>query len=385
MAEYKCLASQFEDLQKKINRIGKKLNANNLKWRFEKISEQVEEIQIMDCTNPNNISTSQFHPKYHKINVATVIYQFEMETLKLGNYIVIAVLDHTPDGDQNLVYTLTEGVTIPEHYRTAKGICEHCNINRQRNKTVILQDMTTNELKQVGTSCIKEYTGIDAEQVIRGMESISIVITDAQEMREFGNEDMHLHTIDYLANCIHLINQKGYKKEIKIVAFDTKMEPFQSDYKKAEIIIEYFKNHEEFSFISEEFLHNTQILLNQRYINKPNGFVAYAPLTYEKLIQKDKQIESNQTKSNHQGNINEKLNLTLTHTKINQFEGVYGTTYIHTFEDVKGNVYIWKTGSWSVKPEQVGKSYSIKGTVKAHTEWNGLKQTELTRCKLETV
>ena len=55
-------------------------------------------------------------------------------------------------------------------------------------------------------------------------------------------------------------------------------------------------------------------------------------------------------------------------------------------KDAAGNVYTWKTannigyedaeGVWQ-KPEE----FTIKGTVKEHSEYRGEKQTVLTRCK----
>lgn len=44
--------------------------------------------------------------------------------------------------------------------------------------------------------------------------------------------------------------------------------------------------------------------------------------------------------------------------------------------DAAGNVYIWKTG------KHIDGAQNVAGTVKGHTVYNGVKQTELTRCKV---
>lgn len=70
----------------------------------------------------------------------------------------------------------------------------------------------------------------------------------------------------------------------------------------------------------------------------------------------------------------------------------YGTTkYIYTMQDADGNVYVWKTtcdlSFYDEKSEvgfdwiRKGDTLRITGKVKAHEEYNGTKQTELTRCK----
>lgn len=61
----------------------------------------------------------------------------------------------------------------------------------------------------------------------------------------------------------------------------------------------------------------------------------------------------------------------------------YGEThYIYMFNH-EGNILIWNTTSWQDLEE--GKEYMIKGTVKEQTVYNGVKQTVLTRCKIQEV
>lgn len=51
-----------------------------------------------------------------------------------------------------------------------------------------------------------------------------------------------------------------------------------------------------------------------------------------------------------------------------------------TFEDAQGHQFLWKTGSYIEAQE--GDKVTLKGTIKAHSEYKGIKQTELTRCKV---
>lgn len=54
--------------------------------------------------------------------------------------------------------------------------------------------------------------------------------------------------------------------------------------------------------------------------------------------------------------------------------------HIHTFTDDAGHTFCWKTGNF---PEmEVGQEVHLKGTVKNLTEYKGIKQTNLTRCKV---
>ena len=53
---------------------------------------------------------------------------------------------------------------VPERYRTAERNCEHCNIRRDRNDTFLVYNEDEDEFRQVGRTCLKNYTqGLDAE------------------------------------------------------------------------------------------------------------------------------------------------------------------------------------------------------------------------------
>jgi len=69
---------------------------------------------------------------------------------------------------------------------------------------------------------------------------------------------------------------------------------------------------------------------------------------------------------------------------INSFRG-YGedTVYIYSFVDSKGNVLVWKTTK-GLSIED-GDKVIITGTIKEHSEYKGVKQTVLQRCKITLV
>lgn len=80
------------------------------------------------------------------------------------------------------------------------------------------------------------------------------------------------------------------------------------------------------------------------------------------------------------GNIKDKVNLNVKLTRRGDYDTQFGTTMVYTFEDAEGHQLIWKTVNWL--EQKVGDSLTIKGTIKAHSEYKGIKQTELTRCKV---
>ena len=83
--------------------------------------------------------------------------------------------------------------------------------------------------------------------------------------------------------------------------------------------------------------------------------------------------------SEHIGQIGDKVDMEVTHIRTGYYDTQFGTTWVHNFKDAAGNILIWKTSACSGFEKD---TLRIKGTIKAHDEYNGIKQTVLTRCKI---
>lgn len=90
------------------------------------------------------------------------------------------------------------------------------------------------------------------------------------------------------------------------------------------------------------------------------------------------------TASEYVGNIGDKITATVTlvgiHTYTTHFTYYGETNYIYKFADENGNTIVWKTSSFQNLND--GEKYTVKGTIKEHSEYKGDKQTTLTRCKI---
>lgn len=99
--------------------------------------------------------------------------------------------------------------------------------------------------------------------------------------------------------------------------------------------------------------------------------------------------------SHYVGEVGEKVDIRARYIKtawfeVQSFRG-YGTEtmYVHTFK-IGNDTIIWKTtaslGKWNDKDEwesfEEGSQVHIKGTIKEHKEYDGEKQTVLTRCRV---
>ena len=103
---------------------------------------------------------------------------------------------------------------------------------------------------------------------------------------------------------------------------------------------------------------------------------------YTKYLEKkalEEQRNTDKAKSQYIGNVGDRIRITVANAEtVTSWETMWGTTWLEKIKDESGNVYIWKTSACTdIKP---GKT--LTGTVKDHSEFNGEKQTVLTRCKV---
>lgn len=82
--------------------------------------------------------------------------------------------------------------------------------------------------------------------------------------------------------------------------------------------------------------------------------------------------------SEYVGEVGERLvDIPVEMTGMNSFEGMYGLTYCYTFKKEE-NILVWFTQK--LLTYCIGDRLILRGTVKNHTTYQGVRQTQLTRC-----
>ena len=102
------------------------------------------------------------------------------------------------------------------------------------------------------------------------------------------------------------------------------------------------------------------------------------------IQQANDDLRASESKSTYVGKIGDKIEVKARLTRCHSYDSTFNhhtvTTFINIFTDEAGNVYVWKSTAYfdAGLDDQV----ILKGTVKDHSEYNGIKQTILTRCKV---
>ncbi len=100
----------------------------------------------------------------------------------------------------------------------------------------------------------------------------------------------------------------------------------------------------------------------------------------ERIIAENKKNTAMDDASEHVGDIKERIDFEGIILGVYGAEGYYGHTDIVRIRDLQGNVFTWFASDYTRLDRD--QRVSVRGTVKKHDEYKGVKQTVLTRCKI---
>lgn len=333
---------------------------------------------------------------------------------KIKGFEVIAVLEHPVsdnDNRENLVYLIGNNNVSKsdiEILQRLKSNCSHCHTKRIRKKTVILYSETQDKLIQVGLSCLNNYLGVDISGKLDRMSDIERLLSDELDKLDIMNGSQPWSGINKNLNV-------GNISAIMVMAYEKYKESMLNTKEVVEKLPEYTKLYNSLStqermtylekgnnivnrFASLEsveggFELNLRALCRNYFIRRNNvRMAAWIPAIYNKITTKaakDKKYaeewEKKSSESEYYGNEGDKLGeikvtcerlLTTKEVYVNE----YNTAVSYVYSLKRGNNwFIWSTGNVL----KDGVEYTLKGgRINKHQEYNGLKQTVISRCKI---
>lgn len=311
------------------------------------------------------------------------------------------------------------GFIVPSKYFTVNPCtCDYCKTNRKRNKTYLVVNRETGEWKQLGKECLKLFvTGIDVD-AIATFESFIKEAEDAANPRDefFYNkrfrfvkvadalalacavyrERGYLATRDVAGNSNDLCNknivqrklaqQYGYDSDFLNISNSARSEIDEITVKTdtaiakedTEVAVEMVKR-----FPDEPYYNNLKVIVENEYIplNKLGLLVSIPKAIdrYEDEKKKQEEKERLAAESDYLGSVGEKISVNfVSGREVACCETQFGLLHIYEFKDANGDVVVWKSSSSKNIPE----SGVVTGTVKAHKEYDGVKQTVILRAKI---
>lgn len=308
--------------------------------------------------------------------------------------------------------------------------CDECHKVIGRNKYIVFSKLgkpveSREDLVVLGTSCAKNYFPFDVVNYIGNVENFyEELFEDCDSSYGYrGRPDSHINLkrlfyyVGSVTDDFKVYEKDGVTKtHVELLIKGKKdegtvyVEPKTNWEDMEQWLISAYGNWDNLCGEFEINVHSTMfepqtesnpdIKLRDEIDLKYLGIACYAFVGAKKAHDKElerlarEKMYKDSIKDEWFGNVGDKFEKELMFERIIGFEGYYGYTYFVFFRDEEGRVYKWSTGKGTYQcwhktsgrdaylEYEVGKKYLIKGSVKEHDEYKGVKQTVITRCKV---
>jgi hypothetical protein len=347
------------------------------------------------------------------------IVEVEGEAPKLKGWRFRGTIVHAGEAGNILKTVLgdDEGA-VPERYRNAPPQCEYCHLARKRTDTFLVQH-DNGEWKQVGRDHLADFLGHQSpEQIAAYAEALANLEFDMDaEEREWGGYrgEPVVNTHKFLAVVANVIEKDGWtsKKRAeeygKIPTVETARrvmfgttdaktaredrerygDPTDEHKAKADVALTWARDLTDEDLKDNDYLWNLHVVTATDYApERGTGILAsvFAAKDFADGKRAQRQTREDEKKlSEYQGEIKKRQvfkNLKLVF--VTSYETQYGTNQISKLVDDDGNVFVW-FGTGFDSSVEIGDTVDIKATPKAHEEYEGTKQTIITRAAVEAL
>jgi len=378
----------------------------------EPTARHVEDVEVMVSREVWDLEW-----KIKKVPVLKSRFEITFPEVKIAGWEIVGTIDAEP-----VVTNAKPGwAGSLKPYRDHPTRCEHCNHNRSRKMTVVLQN-ETGELIQVGRSCLKDFTGHEV-----GIFNFGIACNSLEQ--NFGPRGEPLANTEYLLMLgLALIRRVGWTSRTMLrnsgdphgmstsdwawdasqIRGGTEAEKFAeklglnifeeigTEREEAKKIIEFIADSKE---ENDYFLNLRSLCAESHTRGKHTGTVVSAAFVYHRHLAKlEAAKRAGKSTSSHFAKVGDKFGRKLSKkdkdagaTAYPASEGTisfmhtrdtdWGVTTLIKWVDDNGNEFGWWSSSESRL--KIGQRISVIGTVKKLDEYKGTKSTMLSRCKVE--
>jgi len=385
--QYRIPDSNWEKLNEKLDKLNKKAE------KLETTPIVLRELSVEDETDEKGIVW-----RYHNVEVSG-------KAPKLKGWSFVAVLVHTPEG--NIIQKVPGELDVPEKYRASPPTCDYCKKDWIRRRDTYLVRSDAGEYKQVGSNCLSDFLGHPDPHGITMLAQDMIAFQRDLEDAEhsFGiREPAHIDLEHYLAMTEAVIEDRGWVSrkqayesgeqqstaDVAIIQIvdpsraRKQIVPTDKHFELAKKAVKYARTELP---ADNDYRQNLKVLTasDSFPIKAGAGTIASLIPYYKKEMEyqeRKKKTQAQFSASKYVGDSGERLyDLYVTVISVSPIPGYgMGTTNVHRMLDNEGNLYVWFATTQALES---GEDYVIAGTVKAHKEFQGIKETILTRVRVE--
>ena len=268
--------------------------------------------------------------------------------------------------------------------------CDHCHTVRERNKYFFFRE--NGKIQKIGSTCVHEWFGFDMDAIFSSYQNFVTLAKNLDPEEEEFREAMKscnytpiplaIYSVANVTNNFTAFWDKGSTaRRAHDWATSKKQSAFTLNIESVKKAIESMwninaKNDFEFNIISALFENGE---LKEEISNAHFGVASWA--IWKAMFAKLEANKSEGKASEYIGKVGDKVVLNGTMKLLSSFDTFYGYAYLYQIETEQG-IAKWFAANECPGISEEGKLVTIKGTVKEHKEYKGVKETIVTRCKL---
>lgn len=400
--------SKIEKLQKRASRKG--LNTSPFTVQVgEEFTKQVYRDVIVEdpYTGGHMVVTSMFPTKV-AFRQVTITGGQEAFCLP-GGWVFLGVGEPLANehGDLVMLGKSVPGREIPLSYLQNPSLnCEHCRMQRNRKKFIFVRN-AEGQTMQVGTDCAADFLGHETVANLLEQAQFLEAINTLDEGFEgdsfrFGKRD-GWDILKVVTVALAVIRAFGWisrakAEELNIASTaDLTREALEgrlrtkgveirpSDAEEAARVLEWAST----LVPTNSYTSNAKALATVGFGRYQDfGLIVSLPASYQRELEKAQKAVEEPKARNFFGEIGKRykgLQVSLVR-RPSYIEGMYGVTTLYKFEDSEGHLFSWfASGSDPAcldKGQVLPLAVEMDATVKAHSEYQGQKETQVTRAKV---
>lgn len=359
-----------------------------------------------------------------KVFVRVVLLTVSGTAPAIAGYKFLGTITPGPGGNGNLFSGIPGQEKVPEGLVNGPLTCDHCKTARIRKNTFLLQSETDGAFLKVGRNCLKDFLGgTDPEMVAATAEYLISLEADLSEAEYLGADFFTVSTSlwdieSFLGLVIDELRTSEYmsrnvaKAKYGVSTADVVLDrlsppkgsglkaevPSQEDIERARELLQWVCSLQDDS----DYARNLRLLAEGRVVDRRTaGYVASIPGSYQRHLEREaRNALPSGAESTHVGTVGQRLDVSGTVTGFRVMDSSSqwsdSVTLLKVVDD-SGNVFsTFSSGDLAVrtvdekgrnhyKDPVVGGRVTLKGTVKGHSEFKGVKETQLSRVKILSV
>lgn len=350
------------------------------------------------CLDCDGSGTQKVLCSYDVITVSTARPSF-------AGWQFLGTLNHT-EIVGSVLRRMVPGIECPaEAIAAAPGQCDHCKKVRNRTETFVVRH-EDGTVRVIGRNCIRDFLGHKSPDAIAdGLSFVWAVEGALDEESQFGGGGgggAHMlgeYVLQALAVAFAVVRIEG---SYKPASFDRSTRSIMTtvlfgwgragkdardtyvvtlaDCERAWAALEWLSEQAP----TNDFMHNLLAVAGAEFVRgKQLGFLAAIIPAYDREAIKR---SAPKAPSTHVGEVGKRGTLGVgTVERIFTFDGQWGTSFVFLIRLESGAIVKWKASRGGEDWLVPGARVAVLGTVKAHVDYKGTPQTEITRAVLTQV